>query len=385
MPLLRRRHAKKFKKLKKLLLILALLINSPALPQAVNTLKIDSLYSSDGPVVIHENGNIFEAGILPGGGTFTMYKKSISVGDTLSCYVDETGQSFNFTLKDKIEAEKDVYEMPSKMLMVSDIEGNFNGFQMILKGAGVIDENFRWTFGAGHLVIDGDMFDRSLNVTECLWLIYKLEGEAENAGGKVHFVMGNHDVMNLKGDYRYLRKKYLINADSLKIPYSSWYSGETELGRWLRSKNCIERIGNILFVHGGIGGAFPFSKYTLGEINAEFRKRLDLSLTKKQLKEDLFLGSASPVWYRGIAESKAAPEQVDSVLTHFGAEIMILGHTILDTIKFLYGSKVITIDLEHKQNSDNGFMKALYYDSGNFYIIDNKSPKRRIKIKIIAP
>ncbi|HPS64194.1 MAG TPA: metallophosphoesterase, partial [Ignavibacteria bacterium] len=201
--------------MKKLLLILALLINSAALPQAVNTLKVDSLYSSDGPVVIHENGNIFEAGILPGGGTFTMYKKYISVGDTLSCYVDETGQSFTFTLKDKIETEKDVYEMPSKMLMVSDIEGNFNGFQMILKGAGVIDENFRWTFGAGHLVIDGDMFDRSLNVTECLWLIYKLEGEAENAGGKVHFVMGNHDVMNLKGDYRYLRKKYLINADSL--------------------------------------------------------------------------------------------------------------------------------------------------------------------------
>ncbi len=365
--------------MKKLLLILALLINSAALPQSGGTLKIDSLYSSDGPVVIYENGKIFEAGIVPDGSTFRMYTKYISYGDTLSCYVDETGQSFKFTLKDKIETEKDVYEMPEKILMISDIEGNFNGFQMILKGAGVIDGNFNWTFGKGHLVIDGDMFDRSLNVTECLWLIYKLEGEAEKAGGKVHFIMGNHDVMNLKGDYRYLREKYLINSDSLKIPYEHRYSGDTEPGRWLRSKNCVERIGNILFVHGGIGGAFPFSKYTLEEINTGFRKHLDSSLTKQQLREDIFLGSVSPVWYRGIAESKAPQEQVDSVLEHFNADVMILGHTILDTIKYLYNSKVITIDLEHKQNSDNGFMKALYYESGHFYIIDDKGAKEKLK------
>lgn len=102
----------------------------------------------------------------------------------------------------------DVYDFATKNAGLSDIEGNFGAFKALLCAGGVIDKQFNWTYGDGHLVLTGDFFDRGLNVTECLWLVYKLEREAETFGGKVHFILGDHEVMNMNGDHRYVRNKY---------------------------------------------------------------------------------------------------------------------------------------------------------------------------------
>jgi hypothetical protein len=339
----------------------------------------DSLYSSDGPIVIYENGKIISYGIVPDRNSFKCYKQQITAKDKLHCYVDETKQKFSFNLKDTIKTEKSSYDLPEKMFMASDIEGNFKGFQMILIGAGVINSDLNWTFGKGHFVFVGDLFDRSLNPTECLWFVYKLEDEAEKQGGKVHFILGNHEVMNLRNDYRYVRQKSLINADSLKLEYSKWYTLNTELGRWIRSKNCIEKIGDIIFVHGGISKDFPSKEFSLDEINSNFRKSLDADLTKEEARNDVYIGKNSPIWYRGIAEGKAEQSDVDYVLDAFGAKKMVIGHTIFDSITYLYDKKVIAIDLEHKINTDNGFMKTLLFENNEFYVIDDKGIKNVLR------
>ena len=66
------------------------------------------------------------------------------------------------------------------MFVVSDIEGEFKAFRQLLQGNNIIDENFNWTFGNGHLVLTGDFVDRGTLVTEVLWLIYSLEEKAKN-------------------------------------------------------------------------------------------------------------------------------------------------------------------------------------------------------------
>lgn len=63
--------------------------------------------------------------------------------------------------------------------------------------------------------------------------------------------------MNLKGRLDYVRDKYEDNADTLNLNYDKWYSLNSELGgKWLRSKNGIEKIGNLLFLHAGIRKRF---------------------------------------------------------------------------------------------------------------------------------
>lgn len=363
-----------FRKVKYGLLFLLLFISMNNL-FAMNESTRDSLFSSDGPCIIYNDGNIYSYGVYKSGEGFRAYKKEIAHGETLECKVDETGQRFSFKLKDSITKEKSVFEIPEKMLLISDIEGNFKGFQAMLMGAGVINKEFEWTFGNGHLVFAGDMFDRNLNVTECLWLIYKLEDEAVKQNGKVHFIMGNHEVMNLKKDFRYVRQKYFINADSMKLEYEKWYDRNSELGRWLRSKNCIEKIGDLLVVHGGVSNEMPLGEMTLEEINEKFRERLDAELTKEEIRKDIFLGRESAIWYRGIAEEKMAGEDLERILAKTGTTKMIIGHTIFEEIKQLYGGKVIAIDLEHRQNTENGFMKCLITEGKNFYVINDKGEK----------
>lgn len=336
-------------------------------------------FSSDGPIIIYENGNIINYSIIPDLTGYTISNKQINKSDTLICNINETRQKFSFLLKDTINTENDVYELPDKMLIISDIEGNFRGFKLILKGAGVINEDFDWTFGNGHLVLAGDFFDRGINVTECLWLIYKLESEAELQGGKVHFIMGNHEMMNLKEKYRYVRTKYFINADSLNLEYKNWYTANSELGNWLRSKNGIEKIGDYLFLHAGISKNFPKDTFSLSEINNNIRVCIDKVYIEGEASKDIFIGNDSPLWYRGIVKEEEAPEDIEKTLDSFSVEKMILGHTIVDQIKYLYNQKVIAIDLEHKVNSDNDTMYALWFENGNFFIIDNNGLKSDLK------
>lgn len=49
-----------------------------------------------------------------------------------------------------------------KLLVIFDIEGNFDVFVNFLKGNEVINEDYEWIYGLGYLVLVGDFFDRGL-------------------------------------------------------------------------------------------------------------------------------------------------------------------------------------------------------------------------------
>lgn len=351
------------------------LFNSIFFSQSEND---SSSFSPDGPVIIYSDNKILSYSIAPHKREFSAAAKEITKDDILTCYIDDTRESFSFRLKENIQVESSVYPLPEKMLVISDIEGNFNGFSMILKGAGVISDNYNWSFGNGHLVLAGDFFDRGLNVTETLWLIYKLELEAESAGGKVHFIIGNHEMMNLKERFKYVRKKYFVNADSLKLDYKYWYGNHSELGRWLRSKNSVEKIGDFIFVHGGIRKDFPV-EYDIEAININMRECIDKVFPEGTMSKDIFIGGSGPLWYRDIVEQKESQEDIENTLKRFGAVKMIAGHTIVDSIKYLYDKKVIAIDLHHEGNTEQGFMNALWFENSEFYVVDNNFNLKKLQ------
>jgi Calcineurin-like phosphoesterase len=339
----------------------------------------NSTLSADGPVIVYENGKIIQYQLFPKEETVISYRKEIQKSDTLTCYINETQDTFRFQLKDSLKIEPAAYVLPEKMLVISDIEGNFKAFKSILLGNKVINSKLNWSFGANHLVLVGDFFDRGLQVTECLWLIYKLEKEAEEMGGKVHFILGNHEMMNLKGQFKYVRDKYFINSDTLRLDYTKWFSQQTELGRWLRTKNGIEKIGDYLVVHAGISSDFP-KNYDLKQINDSIRRAIDKLYTPEELqKSDVFIGIASPLWYRGIAQEKESQTNVDNILSNYNASKMIIGHTIMEEIKYLYNKKVIAIDLDHSTNSDNGYKYALWFENKEFKITDQNAKKKELK------
>ena len=97
----------------------------------------------------------------------------------------------------------DTFTSVGRIVAVGDVHGGYDEFVAILRAARVIDGKHRWSGGRTHLVQTGDLVDRGAGSRQVMDLVMRLEGEARAAGGRVHALLGNHEVMNLTGDLRY--------------------------------------------------------------------------------------------------------------------------------------------------------------------------------------
>ena len=285
---------------------------------------------------------------------------------------------FQVNLKNEYQKEKSVYKAPSKLFAVSDLEGQFEAFKKLLLAAGVIDLSYNWTYGDGHLVVAGDVFDRGTEVTECLWLIYHLENQAKAAGGYVHYILDNHELMNMSGDYRYLAPKYIQIAEQLAVPYSSFYSDSTELGKWLRTKNLMEKIGPNLFLHAGISRLVNQMDQPIHNLNTLAAGYYHHNIDSLPVAAQVLLLDEGPAWYRGYyVNPKATSSQVDSSLYAFNVKRIITGHTLVPTIRSYYNGAVINIDVPHAQGASEG----LLIEKNKFYRIRPEGAKELLELR----
>lgn len=258
---------------------------------------------------------------------------------------------------------KQEYKDVKKFIAFSDIHGNFDLFVTLLLQYKVVDQNLNWNFNTNHLIINGDVFDRGDKVTEIFWLIYKLEKQAEKQGGKVHFVLGNHELMVLNRDFRYVNDKYIKTSKIFRTTYDQFFAENTVLGRWLRSKPIMFSINDILFTHAGISQEFVKRKFTIEGVNKKF---LDLDYHLPKDSDQLFLeGTNGPFWYRGYFKDKNFNEyKLDRILKYFNKNYLVIGHTTLPNILSLYSGKLICIDSGIK-NGEYG--EVLIYENNEFF------------------
>jgi hypothetical protein len=180
-----------------------------------------------------------------------------------------------------------------RVVAVGDIHGEFDGFVGILRAAGLIDESQHWVGGDATLVQTGDFTDRGRDVRRVMDLLMALQEEARSAGGRAIVLMGNHEQLNLAGE---LRPEYVTaeicaafaeegsearRTDAYrewvkwqeKNPYfpprseEQWrelyplgyfeyldaIGPEGAYGRWMRTLPVAVKVGDTVFLHGGIG------------------------------------------------------------------------------------------------------------------------------------
>lgn len=274
----------------------------------------------------------------------------------------------------------------NKQLIISDPHGNFECFASVLRANKVIDKNYNWIYGANQLLINGDVFDRGEDVLPIFWLIYKLEQEAQAKGGQVSFLLGNHEAMVLGGNLKYVKEKYKLLADQLNIPYDALFSQETELGRWLATRNTIQITGDFLFVHAGLGQAFLERNLDVSKVNAEVSKGLFLNKQQRAELSELasFLhGSNGPLWYRGMVlnDSKYNPlhiDELDAILYKYKVKHIVVGHTIFPDIRVFYDKKVITVNVNNQKNFDDVLGRGIYINKNKRYVISDKGILREL-------
>jgi len=270
----------------------------------------------------------------------------------------------------------------NRVFAISDIHGDYDHFAEILIATGIVDDNLRWIWGDGHLVIDGDVFDRGPAVTECLWLIYRLEREARRVGGGVHFLLGNHELMVLRGDERYVNERYTNGiVRKSRIGYDDLFGPETELGRWLRTKNTAIIINRTLYVHGGLLPEHLDHGRTLSDLNRIVRDGLDVSSARLTFTDSVknLYGGLGPLWYRGYTMALEdrypliSEAQLDSVLTICDVDNIVVGHTQQEPgITTYQNGKIIAIDVVVE---DLDGQRGLLWQDGTFYRVDNQGHK----------
>lgn len=271
---------------------------------------------------------------------------------------------------------EDTWKNVARIVAVGDIHGDFDQCTRVLRSAGVIDRDNRWS-GGTHLVQTGDLLDRGPDSRKLIGLMMALEKQAHAAGGAVHCLIGNHEAMNLYGDLRYVSAadyasyKTDQSAGDSTHPLGFFerqaaFAADGPYGKWIRGHNAIIRINDMVFLHGGIGP--KYARFSMRKINEEVSEELhDFS----RLEGGMVMDEEGPLWYRGLAEGDETPlaDHVRGVLERLGAKTLVIGHTpTKGMILPRFGGKVLLIDVGLSQVY-GGHAACLVVEGGKAYAI----------------
>ena len=348
--------------------------------QEIQFNKADSTTKlTEGPYVFWENENAIIKYIL--NDNYISQERTVKGKDPFSFNLEGFKGDFEISsYPPKINPS--TFSDVSKFFVISDIHGQFDQMVKILTNNRIIDVNLDWAWGEGHLIILGDVFDRGDKVTESLWLIHKLEMQAEELKGKVHYTLGNHELMVLQGDDRYIADKYKKTAKLMQLDHKNLYSPESEFGRWLRTKHTIIKLNDVLFVHAGIHPNFLDLNLDFQEINNIIRNNIDTSkdiIKKNELLSFLFK-TDGPLWYRGYFQNTKTSPQIKQnkllqLLTDMGVNKIVVGHTTQDFINPFFKDSVIPVDTGIKTGNKG---EALLYENGIYYRVKTDGYKEQL-------
>lgn len=271
----------------------------------------------------------------------------------------------------------DVFTTEARVVAVGDVHGAHTSLLELLEAAQIIDSEQRWIAGETHLVSIGDLLDRGPDSKDAMDLMIRLQQEAVQAGGRVHVLIGNHELMNLGGDLRDVSEAEFAALGG-RAAHRQAFSAEGIYGRWLRTLPVIIKINDTLFAHAGFSS---ISLQPLDDLNAQFWAAFrEVSLQANKLKIDGLVDADQTVlslpefaadtpaafmawetaaqadalndlslpWYRGTASCHALIEaaQVDAVLDYHGVERLVFGHTPTPSreIESRFQGKAIAID-----------------------------------------
>jgi len=279
-----------------------------------------------------------------------------------------------------------------RIVAVGDVHGAYDGFVSDLRMAGLVDEKVRWTGGDAVLVQTGDLLDRGVDTRAVLDMMMRLQKEAKKAGGRVVALLGNHEVMNMLGDLRYVnpeeyesfrtsrsvevreqfwknvlegrRKRAEATGETLDeralreqfekeaplgfVERTQAFSARGEYGRWLRDKSAVARVDGVVFVHGGLTPEVA----ALGceAINERVTREITSGVdeTRSDPLASLVASENGPLWYRGLAKDDEAvlDPEVRQVLQDMGARAIVVGHTVTESggVELRFGGRVVMID-----------------------------------------
>ena len=232
----------------------------------------------------------------------------------------------------------DILPPCERIIVIGDLHGDWKITKEIFLKAKLIDLNFKWIAEPKNTVVVqvGDIVDRGgrpSNVgDECSELkimdfLDECHSKAKLYGGGVYCILGNHELMNVVGNFTYSSPMSIKCFGGEQKRKEAFKPTGILAKRFACSRNVVLKVGSFLFVHAGI--APKHLTKNIKEINQDMREFL-LTPGTNFSKEfsDYYMAYEGLLWNREFAIGNPDCNKLQEVLNHFKVGSMIVGHTI---------------------------------------------------------
>ena len=167
------------------------------------------------------------------------------------------------------------FRAAARVVAVGDVQGDLVALDAVLHAAGLVDGAGCWRGGRQQLVLLGDLVGGHEDGRLVVEYAMRLEQQSRAAGGSVHALLGNHDLLPARGDVEKWTRKERRRYRRQPVPGAPGprardaFRGDSALACWLRQRNAVVVIDDTLFAHAGVDEWF--ARTSPGDVNATVR------------------------------------------------------------------------------------------------------------------
>ncbi len=264
-------------------------------------------------------------------------------------------------LKKKSKIIPSIIPFARRIIAIGDLHGDLEKIILIFKKAKLIKKfgkSWRWIGKDTHVVQIGDQIDyggravgnkdysKELEVINFLDIMHL---KAIKHKGAVISLLGNHELMNVTGNFQYVSNKGVKDFINHNVRQKSFAPGGIIAKHFANTRNVIVKIGKWVFVHAGI---LPYwaKNYKITDLNNLIK---DYLLGKKSINNKLIqrivlnTHNDSFLWTReyGYPSHNNYCNKLNLALKYLNANAMVVGHSIQNNIKSACNNKLWLIDV----------------------------------------
>lgn len=282
----------------------------------------------------------------------------------------------------------------NRILVIGDLHADFNKTKELFINFNLIDVNENWVANPKDTTIVqlGDQLDgggrgqdESYGELELINFMDRLHDKATKYGGGVYSLIGNHEIMNLLGNFQYSSTKDIKLQGGIELRKKLFAPGGDLFNKMSCTRNVVLQVGDFIFVHAGIlpDHINPNEKKSfIKKINTLMR----LYLQGKKDWDDpdiqkYFLDKDGVIWNRKYGNKKLSSdtcENINKVTKLLNVGHMVIGHTVQDNINSKCDNKLWRVDVGLSGVFDTGNMEIL--EILNNGVANNTNDNKPIRI-----
>lgn len=253
-----------------------------------------------------------------------------------------------------------IFPAAPRIVVIGDVHGDLSRLMNIFYAAKLINQNMQWIAEPKNTMVVqlGDQIDslsrggthewEKVADVEVIKVMDQLDAIAKPHGGRVLSLLGNHEWMNVLGDFSYVSEKSKNDTPMRQRKFAP----NGQFSMILSKRNVVLKIGDILFCHGGL---LPHHLDMVqdrlnifNDVARKFLRGLPLSMDEMNLLHMAIVGEQSMSWTRMYVELLAEPEKlaavVSNVLQRTQTKTICVGHNTVNEVTPLLGGSIWLVD-----------------------------------------